>query len=579
MDDVDPVTYSVITNSLGEISREIENTVLQTARNSTIVLAHDFSVAVADHEGKLVSATQGIPVHLGGIDLTIQRILDDGPTMQEGDIVLTNDPYEAANTHKPDFTMVTPVTNEAGEPVLHLALRVDQADVGGKDPTRLPIDVESGYNEGILIPPIKICRDDILQQEVFDLVTRNTRITRMIQGDISSMVGALRRGRSRADELLDRYGTARLRRSTDHLISTSRRHADEHAVSLPDGTYHGESATDSNPATDERVRVRLSMTVDGDRIRMDFSDSDEQVSAPINNTLGSTHSGVNTAWYVTMDPEAPFNSGYVGPLEIIAPKGLVVNAQSPAPVGYATADGIQLVMEACFDALADALPRSTPAEWSRWVRPLTITGQQPSTGETYWGSIASVMGGGGALWEQDGPNSMGGIMALGGIVAEDPEQLEGVYPLEVHEMEFRTDSGGAGRWRGGLGPTMAVSPVDHEATFTVGGDFGQRSPPQGRLGGKPGDIVRVFKETPAGRTEYERAWQYIQLGTDDVYVQRSGGGGGVGDPHERSPEKVARDVKNGYVSSEAARSEYGTVVDPDTYEVDDASTRSLREDS
>jgi N-methylhydantoinase B len=171
---------------------------------------------------------------------------------------------------------------------------------------------------------------------------------------------------------------------------------------------------------------------------------------------------------------------------------------------------------------------------------------------------------------------MGGIMGLGGIVAEDPERLEEVYPLHVHEMELRTDSGGAGRWRGGLGPTMAVSPVDHEATFTVGGDFGQDNPPRGRSGGTAGGVVRVFKDTPEGRTEYERAWQYIELEPGDVYVQESGGGGGVGDPYERNPSEVASDVQDGYVSRGAAREKYGVVVGSESQEVDEQRTEALR---
>jgi N-methylhydantoinase B len=576
MQEIDPVTHSVVTNSFAEISREIENTVLQTARNSTIVLAHDFSVAVTDRHGDLVSATQGVPIHLGGLDLTVECLIEDGPSIGPGDIVLTNDPYGAANTHKPDFTMVTPVFGRDESPILYLALRVDQADIGGKAPTRLPVDVETSYNEGLLIPPIKVCEGDEVQTSVVELVTRNTRIEEMIKGDISSMIGALQQGRKRALELVERYGPQTVQQSTDQLLKTSQSRATERALSLPDGTYRGQSATDANPKTDDPVQIKVDVIVDGDTVTMDFSESDEQIAAPINNTLGSTYSGINTAWYTTLDPDAPFDAGYVRPLRLVAPEGLVVNAQSPAPVGYATADGVQLVMEACFDAFASMLPESTPAGWSRWVRPLTITGTDPDTDAEYWGSIASVMGGGGAIDGQDGTNLIGGIMGLGGIVAEDPERLEKVYPLHIDKMELRTDSGGAGKWRGGLGPIMAITPIDHVTTFTVGGDFGHDNPPSGRRGGKDGDVVRVFKNTAESQMEYKKAWQYITLTPKETYVQQGGGGGGIGNPFERDVDAVREDVKNGYVSRQAAKEEYGVVLTSETVEIDEEKTKDLR---
>lgn len=252
-----------------------------------------------------------------------------------------------------------------------------------------------------------------------------------------------------------------------------------------------------------------------------------------------------------------------------------MNPEFPHATSYATLDFFQETAEACWKAVSEFAPNIS-AGYSRWVRPIT-SGLDPGTGEQYTTYQLFVMGGGGAVEGADGANAIGGFDIFGGLAIVDPELHEALFPFHIHELDFRTDSGGAGNQRGGVAPTFEVSPVDHTATFSIGGDFGQTAPPFGIRGGKPGEPTRVQKRTPEGTVEIEESFKIVSVGEDETYVQHSGGGGGVGDPHERDPERVREDVRNGYVSVQAARDEYGVVFD-DEGEIDYERTRSLRGD-
>jgi N-methylhydantoinase B len=575
MSDLNPITYSVIINSLNEISAEIDDVMIQTARNVPVIMAHDFSVGITDGNANLVSSTQGLPIHLGSLDRTVETVVDSFDKLRPGDIVLCNDTYRNFNTHLPDFTMVHPVFAEDGaEPLLYVALRADQADIGAKDPVRSPVDTEEIYNEGLLIPPVKVVDNGERRQDVLDLIVRNSRAPILQRGDLSAMISAVQTGGDRATQLVEKFSAATVDQSTDRLLQTTEQRVREYVADLPDGTYTGECETDSNPGSGEPVRIAVTVTVDGEGVEFDFSDSDEQVHAPINNSIAVTYAAVMGIWFATMDFDLPFNAGCVSMIDIVAPEGLIVNPEFPHANGYSTVDCGQETMEAVLRALAKIIPGDATAGWARWVRPL-LGGVDPRTDNPYRGVLTSVMGGSGAIEGRDGVNLLGGYGSLGGLVAEDPEMLEAMYPLTLERVELRTDSGGAGTWRGGLGVDVEVTPDDHEALFSVGGDFGVRSPPFGHRGGDAGQAARVYRKTPDGTERIERSWTNVTVGPEESYLQRSGSGGGVGPPTEREPARVRADVEDGYVSMEAARKVYGVALDDDLT-IDHERTEELR---
>jgi N-methylhydantoinase B len=561
---VDPITRSVIANSLSDIASEMDNIIVHSARNIPVILSHDFSVAITDRNGNLVSATQGIPVHLGGIDITVKWVMEKVGRIEPDDVVLTNDPFKSANTHMPDFTMVTPIAEDSeSEPVLYLAVRVDQADIGAKDPTRSPTDTKVAYNEGLLIPPVRVVKDGNIQKDILDLLARNSRVPDVQRGDVSAMIGALQKGKERTKDLVERYSPTGVTASVQQLINRTREETEAYVESLPNGTYYGEGKTDSSPNVEKPVTIAVEIEIDGTEVTFDFTGTDEQLEAPINNTLGVTHAAVNSAWFAVVDVDTPFNYGCIDMLDIVAPEGTVVNPTFPAATGYSTVDCMQETMEACLDALGSVDPQNVPAGWSRWVRPF-LSGKRPETGEEYRGTITSIMGGGGAIHGHDGANSIGSIILMAGLVGMDPEHYEAMYPMKIHEMELRTDSGGCGRWRGGLGPNVVIEPSNHESMFSIGGDFGQQSPPAGRAGGSPGEATRVIIDRNGDIEELERSWVDKYLSDGDKYVQKSGGGGGIGNPHERPAKRVLTDVKNSYVSKQAAKEQYGVSIVKDS---------------
>jgi N-methylhydantoinase B len=196
--------------------------------------------------------------------------------------------------------------------------------------------------------------------------------------------------------------------------------------------------------------------------------------------------------------------------------------------------------------------------------------------EDYMDSTTVTMGGAGATWGRDGANLVGGPILLGGLLPPDPEVTEHLEPLRIDRLELRTDSAGDGRWRGGLGLDVEITAVGHEALFSLGGDFGQKRPPWGLLGGGEGSVVRVYTDTDDGTTEIDRSWQNLSLSDGETYRQESGGGGGVGDPLERDPERVSEDVRNGYVSRETATETYGVAFEGDSLDVDEERTAARR---
>lgn len=578
MNDVDPVTYSVIINSFEEIASEMEEIIVNTARNIPVVLARDFSIGVADSKGDLISSAQGVPIHLGGIDLTVKAVINEVNDFNPGDIILTNDPYDMCNTHLPDFTMVMPIfASKSSNPLLYLILRADQADVGAKDPIRSPVDTKELYNEGLIIPPVKIVEEYSNQNRIFEFITKNSRTPEIQRGDLQSMISALRSGEQRAKNLIEKYGEDRIQLSTEHLLSTTAKEVTDKIRNMEDGVYYGESQTDTNPDTNEPVHIRVKATIDDDRIEFDFSESDKQLDAPINNTLGVTHAAVKSLWYAILDTEMSFNSGCVSMIEIKAPKGTIVNPEFPHAIGYSTVDCAQETSEACLYAFQEINPSESPAGPSRWVRPF-FSGQNPDTDDQYRGMITSVMGGGSAMKGRDGVNGIGKTSSLGTLVADDPEEFEAMYPFHIQEMDFQTDSGGSGKWRGGLGPKVVLSPDKHTAMISVGGDFGQKRPPKGHLGGLEGNPAHIYIEAGDEEYELEGSWRNIDLSHNELYIQESSGGGGVGKPYKRDPEKVRRDVENGYVSLEAAKDEYRVAIDPESLQVDEEATNKIREE-
>jgi N-methylhydantoinase B len=341
---------------------------------------------------------------------------------------------------------------------------------------------------------------------------------------------------------------------------------------IPEGVYEGEAVLDDDGFDRRDIRVKCTVKVEGQEVWVDFQGTDPQTTGFINSPFANSCTSVYVALLLCVSPEVPHNEGAYGPIHIRAPEGTVVNPLPPAPVASCTLDTACAVLEAMYDALAKALPNRAPAAWNRWCGP-AISGIDPRSGEFYVNYAFCGMGGGGAMPFQDGPSYVGDGIDLGGLTAPNIEtnELDSPHITEYHEL--LTDSGGAGKWRGGLGVRYSIKFYDEEPFLAIFGD-GVRNPPFGLYGGQPGSTNYLVINEGTDEEDVLPAKGMRQLKQGDVYSIRSSGGGGWGNPYERDPGQVLDDMRNGYVSLEAAKRVYGVVIREGR--VDEQATAELR---
>jgi len=344
---------------------------------------------------------------------------------------------------------------------------------------------------------------------------------------------------------------------------------------LDDGVYEGESFLDSDGFTDDPIRIKVTITVKGDEAHVDFGGSGAQVTGFVNSPIANTATCVYVAFLTTVTtPDIPHNDGVYRPIRITAPEGSVVNPRFPAPVASCTLDTACAILEACWIALSKALPDRVPAGWSRWNGP-TITGVDPRKSSFYVMFGFNGFGGAGGMPGMDGRHYIGDGIDLGGLIAPNIETNEADYPHVTEFNEFTTDSCGAGKFRGGCGAKYRIRFYDENPNLVMFGD-GKVNPPYGLFGGKPGSCNLAFiNEGQPGRREL-RAKEALKLKKGDTYTSYPSGGGGWGDPFERDPELVRCDARDGVISFDSARRDYGVVLEGEDLRVDEAQTRKLR---
>jgi len=346
---------------------------------------------------------------------------------------------------------------------------------------------------------------------------------------------------------------------------------------VPDGEYHAERLIDNDGVNKDRmIAVRLNLKVDGSEITFDFTGSDEQAAGYVNSTVPNTASSCYLALFMSIGEGVRFNQGALRALHVIAPEGTVVNSREPAPVSGCTIASAQAIIEAAWLALAQAIPRSVDAGWSRWCAPATM-GMNPRTGRPFGDIHFMSKGGGGASYGLDGWDHLGTVICAGGLRAPDPELHELVDPYTVLQYEFWPDSAGAGKWRGGMGTIYRWRvDADNITAAHFGGGVHEVTAPFGLEGGEPAPPHELFIRKCDGETVNLDTESFYDLNQGDLYEIYQSGGGGYGNPLQRPTADVRRDVIDELVSPAAAKSKYGVVIDPGSQQVDEAATAELR---
>ena len=541
----DSVTLSVVGNRLESIAIEMMDVMLRTALSQILNASRDFSTAILDGKCRLVAQGEGIPVHVSALPVAGRAVLDYfGDSIAPGDVFLLNDPY-FGGSHLPDLTVIRPVFID--DVLMFMTVnRAHHTDVGGGTHGGYNPSASEIFHEGLRIPPLRIYDGDVPRDDLLQMMSANVRYPKNFLGDLNAQIGSVLTAERRIRELADHYGADRLIRIVDGILDATEAQVRSFISDWPDGEYYGESLVDDDGFDSKLIPIRARVTVAGDTLTIDLSESAPQVTGFINSAYANTRSLAHAAIMYVAPYDVPKNEGSMGPLEVIAPSGLIVNADSPAPVCMSTNHCAEEIVEAIFKALALAVPESVNAGFSRRLR-YAITGTDPRTGESFLWHFFMARGGGGASLGHDGWSCVGEVNVAGGIRANSVEVTEERFPLFVVNHELRPGSAGNGQWRGGLG---AVCEIIYEgegsALLNTAGD-GAVVPPFGILDGEPGLPHRYSIVSEGVETVLRTKQTGVVVNPGDRIVALSSGGGGYGDPERRSPESEGWDRRNGYV--------------------------------
>ncbi len=566
----DPITFEVVRHALTEATEEMAVALRRSAYSTNIKTRADFSCAFFDRDLNVVAQAFCQAVHLGSlVHLAPIAVRAYGPeNLGPGDAILCNDPY-LGGVHLNDISLISPVYCD-GDLFGYVANMAHHVDVGGGAPASVGAFREV-YQEGVIIPPVKLVAGGEIVEDVFRLILGQIRSKRETAGDFRAQMAANATGARRLAELTRQTGIETVNRYIEELTAYAERRTRAEIAKLPQGEFTAEGYVDTDGYTDQPVRLAARIRIDDDGVLFDLDGCDPQRRAPVNSTFAQTYSACAYNLKCLIDPDIPPNQGFYRFVRIDAPEGTVVNCRPPAPVvgGWETHARLNDVI---FKALASALPERVPAGGKAMQCHAGFGGIDPRNGE-YYCFLETLAGGYGGRARSDGPDA---VQTHGQNTENAPiEETERYYPVRILRYELVDDSEGPGTYRGGLGLRRDYVFPDHEVTFTVLADRDKEGP-WGLFGGEAGRPA-FYLHTRDGETEYLSSKTTLDVLPGEVIRYETCGGGGFGPPELRDPQLVLRDARQGKVSVERARTVYGVAVDPEKWEVDSAATQALRE--
>jgi N-methylhydantoinase B len=566
---IDPVAFEVIRNALNEATEEMALALRRSAYSTNIKTRNDFSCAFFDRRLRVTAQAFSQPVHLGSfVELVPRTVRTYGlERLRPGDMLVVNDPYDGG-VHLNDVTVIAPVFWE-GTLFGYLANLAHHVDVGGGAPASVGAFREV-FQEGVIIPVVRLVRDGVIVDDIFRLILAQIRSKRETAGDLRAQVAANVTGTRRLSALVDRLGLSAANRIVDAVLDYTSRRTRLDLERLPRGTFSADGYVDNDGFTEERVRLRVSVTIDGQGVLFDLAGSDPQRKAPVNSTFAQTFSACAYALKCLIDQDIPVNQGFYDLVRVHAPEGTVVNCRPPAPVVGGWETQTRLV-DTIFHALAAALPDRVPAGSKAMMCHAGFGGVNPATGE-YQCFLETLAGGYGGRASSDGPDA---VQTHGQNTENAPiEETEVSYPVRITRYELVQDSEGAGRFRGGLGLRRDYLFADYPVTFTILADR-DREGPHGLWGGSAAPPAQYILNS-SGDVRRLGSKRTIDLQPGDVVSYRTCGGGGYGPPEARDPVRVLRDVREGKVSGRRAREIYRVAIDEASWRVDPEETARLR---
>lgn len=550
---LDPVTLAVLKGRLEQIADEMDATLYRSAFNPIIAEAHDACHGLYDAVSgdTLVQGKSGLPVFVGAMAFAVraaQKTAAARGGFVDGDVWLFNDPYDGG-THANDFKLVRPFFR-GGRLFCHLASAAHWHDVGGAVPGNYNPAATECWQEAVQIPPVRVVRAGVLDEDVVAILQANTRLPDSLWGDLNAQLAALELGSQRLHALLDEQGDARVLQALGELRTRALRLMRAHIAALPDGRYSFDDVLDNDGVKDETLAIALDMTVQGDRLTLDFSRSAAQCAGPVNISRATAVA----ACYVALKhlfPDVPANAGVLDAVDFVIPEGLVISAARPRPVGGYT-ETILRMIDVIFSAAALADPSRAMAQAYGTINALSIAGHRSDAGRRgqRWVLFSFFGGGHGAHAEGDGLSH--GNAPISTATIPPLEILEAAYPVRFTQWALRSDSGGAGRHRGGLGAVYEIELLEEEAEVFIFGERGKAAPQGIAGGGKAAPNVFRYENGGAWHTPpMVSKMRGITLRRGERVQLCTPGGGGWGDARERAAADTARDLALGYVTTKA----------------------------
>jgi N-methylhydantoinase B len=572
MTELDPITHAVMRNAFLAAAREMYTVFKRTAMLPVLYESHDFGMSLFDDRLNLVADAPGLPIFLGSLDICIERTLDEiggAENLEPGDVLLNNHPYLTAG-QPADAAVIEPIFHD-GKLIAYAALRGHMGDFGAKGP--YPTDSTDLWQEGTLFPGLKLYKAGELNEDVLRILRANSRLPAETAGSTLAGAGAVQACSRKMTELVSNYGRDAYYAAIDRLLRDSERAARGAIGEIADGVYPFEDWMDDDGVEQDPVLIKGEITVNGSDITIDLSESAPEVKGPINCPWGYTVTTCRFALKRITTPGLAPSSGDYAPLTVIAPEGTLFNPRVPAPTFISWASSVRLG-DVIVKALAPGMPEGTPADNGGDLMGLLGYISDPDTGRLHFFYDDAALGHG-ATSARDGMNALYHPTSAGCRLVPT-EVTETRLPVVKKRFELTQDSGGPGRFRGGLSATaqyelrgggLAIAIAEKTRASKVEGLEGGLGPPFP-------NAIRIFPDTEKELRLGKASDVPVEAG--DEIEMRPTGGGGYGDPLDREVERVWRDVRDEYVSVEQARRVYGVVVDPDTGAVDETATQELR---
>jgi len=579
---LDPITFEVLRSSFSFIAARMSVTLQKTAYSPIIYDMVDFSNGLFNKYGQLIGQAENCPAHLGSMHFSAQACLDKygKENLREGDIVAVNDPYEGG-THTPDITFVMPIYLD-GQLIGFVVSRGHWTDMGGSA-GGASVASRHVVEDGLVIPPTKIFESGKPKQEIIDIIKRNSRLPQYIEGDLWAHVGALKTGEEGLQELVRKYGMQTVELAMEETLNYSERRTLQAIKGIPDGEYHGEYFVDCDGVTEDSIGIRVTLTIKGDQITVDFKGTGDINLGSMNSPKSNTYTAVYYSLKFFLDPWCPSNAGFHRPITIKLPEGSWVNAKHPASTRVCTTVGGEAIANVIWIALSKAIPEKVNAPCA--TPGATYIGGKDPERDRYFMLADLPSGGWGGTPFGDGLSVA--YARAGNCMDLPPEIAELENPIHCERREFIMDSGGPGKFRGGSSERETWRVHADCLVSQICDNF--KHPALGVQGGKPGKLGRTIlnygEESEKIIAGYDgKEWKKsmianFPLKVGQTYTFEAPGGGGWGDPLDRDPGLIQEDVIDRFVSLKSAEEDYGVIVDPNTYEIDYESTNKLREET